>query len=160
MNTPPKPWSHPVGKMACRYARFCIVGATGTAVDMGILFLLTSPRFMDWNVSGSKVIAAEAAVFNNFVWNHWWTFRPPDGVLRTQKKMLSRFARFNLVCAAGIGWSVLLLNIQVHWLKMDVYLANFLAIVLASLWNFLFSIRFGWSDVGVGGPNKTDAYFQ
>ncbi|PYL01178.1 MAG: hypothetical protein DME19_02505 [Verrucomicrobia bacterium] len=29
-----------------------------------------------------------------------------------------------------------LLNVQVYWLAINVYLANFISIVLVSLWNF------------------------
>jgi dolichol-phosphate mannosyltransferase len=56
-----------------------------------------------------------------------------------------RLWRFNLICLAGIVWSVLLLNLQVHGLHLNVFLANFNAIVLVSLWNFLLSQRFGWA---------------
>lgn len=128
-----------------RYAQFCLVGATGMAVDMGLLHLLASPTLLGWNLSLSKVVAAEVALVNNFVWNELWTFRPRAGTNRAGAgKWLARLAKFNLICVAGIGWSVLLLNAQVHWLGLNVYLANFVAIVLVSIWNFCLSLRFGW----------------
>jgi len=40
---------------------------------------------------------------------------------------------------------VLLLNVQVYWLAINVYLANFISIVLVSLWNFFLNLRFGWN---------------
>jgi len=43
---------------------------------------------------------------------------------------LTRFGKFNLICVAGISLSVLLLNVQVYWLHINVYLENFFAIVL------------------------------
>ena len=52
--------------------------------------------------------------------------------------------KFNLICLAGIGWSVLLLNAQVTWLHLNLYLANLIAIVVVSVWNFWLNLRFGW----------------
>jgi len=128
---------------------FCVVGGTGMAVDMGILWLLTSPNLLGWNLSVGKAIAAECAILNNFLWNDCWTFRglEPDGGGRPRR--LVRLARFNSICLAGLGWSVLLLNLQVHTMGLNVYLANFIAIVLVSLWNFLLNLRFGWGRLPV-----------
>jgi len=131
-------------KLLNRYARFCVVGGTGLAVDMGIIWLLASPDWLAWNLSLSKVIAAEVAIINNFVWNDVWTFRELGS---GGKARFARFLRFNLICVAGIGLSVLLLNVQVYWLHLNVYLANFIAIVLVSLWNFFLNLKFGWKPV-------------
>ena len=121
----------------------CVVGGTGMLVDMGIIYLLASPFLLGWNLSLSKVIAAEAAIFNNFVWNDLWTFLGLAGSGHIRVERLARFGKFNLICVSGIALSVLLLNIQVHWLKINVYLANFISIVLVSVWNFFLNLRFG-----------------
>jgi len=112
---------------------------------MGIIWLLASPSMLGWNLSLSKVIAAEVAIINNFVWNDVWTFRGLVASANAWLERVVRFAKFNLICAAGIGLSVLLLNVQVHWLHINVYLANFSAIVLVSLWNFFLNVRFSWT---------------
>jgi dolichol-phosphate mannosyltransferase len=52
--------------------------------------------------------------------------------------------RFHLICLAGMVWGVVLLRAQVEGLGWNVYLANFLAIVLVSLWNFGLNLKFGW----------------
>jgi dolichol-phosphate mannosyltransferase len=128
-----------------RYARFCVVGATGVAVDMGLIYLLADPSMLGWNLTLSKVVAAEIAIFNNFIWNDVWTFRglARSGTIRAER--LARLGKFNLICVAGIGLSVLLLNVQVYWLRINVYLANFISIVSVSVWNFLVNFRFGWN---------------
>ena len=133
-----------------RYVKFCVVGGTGMLVDMGIIYLLASPFLLGWNLSLSKLIAAEAAIFNNFVWNDLWTFRGLAGSGNIRVKRLARFGKFNLICVAGIALSVLLLNIQVYWLKINVYLANFISIVLVSVWNFFLNLRFGWNAPAPG----------
>ena len=87
-----------LGVLLKRYARFCVVGATGVAVDMGIIYLLADPSMLGWNLTLSKVIAAEVAIFNNFFWNDIWTFR---GLARSENIRVARLARlgkFNLIC--------------------------------------------------------------
>ena len=118
-------------------------------VDMGILYLLTSPFMLGWNISVSKLIAAEAAIFNNFLWNDRWTFRVLTAERKAPRQRLIRFLKFNLICASGIGLSVLLLNVQVHGLRLNVFLANFIAIVLVSFWNFFLNVKFGWNSSSV-----------
>ena len=134
-----------LGVLLKRYARFCLVGATGVAVDMGILYLLADPSMLGLNLTLSKVIAAEVAIFNNFLWNDIWTFRELARTGNIRAGRLARLGKFNLICVAGIGLSVLLLNGQVYWLGMNVYLANFISIVSVSVWNFLMNLRFGWN---------------
>jgi dolichol-phosphate mannosyltransferase len=132
----------PRGRLVVRYARFCVVGGSGMVVDMGLIYLLASPAMLGWDLSLSKAIAAEAAILNNFVGNEFWTFRDLG---EGRRNRLRRLLKFNLICLAGIGWSVVLLNVQVYWLGFNLYLANFIAIVLVSLWNFLINLRFGWN---------------
>ena len=128
-----------------RYAQFCIVGGSGGVVDMGVIYLLADPSMPGWNLTLSKVIAAEVALINNFVWNELWTFRELATIASGWRQRLVRLLKFNLICAAGIGLSVILLNVQVYGLGWNVYLANFIAIVLVSVWNFFLNLRFGWN---------------
>ena len=128
-----------------KYVQFCIIGGTGVAVDMAIIWLLASPAILGWNLTLSKVLAAEVAIFSNFLWNDLWTFR--DMVAGTDwSSRLIRLGKFNLICAAGIVISVLLLNLQVYGLKMNLYLANLCSIIVVSVWNFYMNLRFGWTQ--------------
>jgi dolichol-phosphate mannosyltransferase len=127
-----------------RYGQFCLVGGTGVVVDMGVLWALASPAMLGWNLSLSKVLAAEVAIFNNFLWNDLWTFRGLSASRNDWRARWARLGKFNLICVAGIGWSVLLLNLQAYALDMNVYVANLVAIVIVSLWNYFMNLRFGW----------------
>lgn len=133
-----------VGRLVQRYAQFCVVGGSGLVVDMALLHVLASPSLLGWNLSVSKVIAAEVGLVNNFIWNEVWTFREWTAAGTGWPQRVGRFVKFNLICTAGIGLSVLLLNVQVYGLGWNVYLSNFIAIVLVSLWNFFLNLRFGW----------------
>jgi dolichol-phosphate mannosyltransferase len=139
-----------------RYAQFCIVGGSGLVVDMGAIWLLADPSMLAWNLTLSKVIAAEVALINNFVWNDLWTFRKVVVARTGCNHRLARFLKFNLICAAGIGLSVILMNSQVYGLGWNVYVANFIAIVLVSLWNFFLSLRLGWSNGWGQGSHRVE----
>ncbi len=138
-----------LGQMLNRYLRFGVVGASGVVVDMAVLFLLSDSKMLAWNLSWSKALAAEAAIMNNFVWNEVWTFGDISAAQSHRQARLGRLAKFNLICLAGIGLSILLLNFQVHYLALNVYLANLIAIVLVSFWNFGLTLKFGWSPATV-----------
>jgi dolichol-phosphate mannosyltransferase len=131
--------------LPARFPRFAAVGLTGVAVDMSLLFLLSDPRALGWGLTGSKVLAAEAAMVNNFVWNDSWTFRDVAQKLGGGRARLKRFVRFNLICAMGLALSVLALRLQVDVLGMDRYLANGVAIALVTAWNFWMNKAFSWA---------------
>lgn len=137
-----------------RYVRFCLVGGSGVAVDMGVIWLLADPRMLGWNLTLGKVIAAEVAICNNFLWNDVWTFRGLTGGAGGWRGRLVRFRKFNLICLAGIGWSVLLLQAQVAGLGFNVYLANFISIVAVSVWNFGMNLKFGWHSAPLAQLRK------
>ena len=139
-----------------RYAQFCIVGSTGVLVDMGTFYMLADPTRVGLNLTVTKLIAAEAALLNNFLWNDLWTFRELSSGRTVCRARWARFLRFNLICTVGIGLSVMILNMQVNSFRWNLYLANFIAIILVSVWNFLLNQRFGWGNVAIGGAKANN----
>ena len=131
-----------------RFIRFGFVGGVGVVVDMAVLWVLADTRCLGWGLSLSKAIAAEVAIGNNFLWNDIWTFRDLSSIASGAMARAARFAKFNLICLAGIAFSILLLNTQVRLLHLNVYLANFIAIFLVSIWNFAMNLKFGWRSRG------------
>jgi len=125
-----------------RFLKFCIVGASGVIVDMAVLCLLADPRFLGLNVSLSKVISAETALINNFLWNEPWTFKQDTYAGHTG--WLRRLLKFNTICGIGIVLSVCLLYAFHYLLSFNLYLSNFLAIILVTLWNFFMNSLFNW----------------
>ena len=130
-----------------RYVQFCLVGGSGVVVDMAIIWLLADPSMLKCNLTVSKLVAAEIAIINNFVWNDMWTFRGLGNEGTRWLPRLVRLGTFNLICSAGIVLSILLLNLQVLLLHANVYVANFISIVAVSIWNFWMNLKFGWKSV-------------
>lgn len=127
-----------------RFVRFGIVGFSGVFVDMGFLYLLSDPSTLALPLTRSKIIAAELAIINNFLWNDAWTFRDISRTQQGKKQKLKRFLKFNLVCLAGLILNVLLLNIFFNLFGLNRYLANLGAIALVTVWNFWLNLKLSW----------------
>lgn len=127
-----------------RFLRFGVVGGSGVFLDMAMFFMLADARTLHLNVSLAKTLAAETAIVSNFTWNDLWTFRDIAAGHVGWRARGGRFLRFNLICLAGIALNVLLLNVQIRFFGANMYLANFTAIFLVSIWNFIMNLRFGW----------------
>lgn len=133
-----------------QFIKFCMVGGSGTVVDMVALYLLADPKSLGLNLTLSKVCAAETALVNNFLWNDLWTFRrtndnaPPRGIFR-------RLLLFNAICGSGIVFAVVLLHVFHTWLGWNLYISNLLAILIVTLWNFGMNARYNWGAGGASG---------
>jgi dolichol-phosphate mannosyltransferase len=127
-----------------RFLRFAAVGLSGVVVDMGVLFLLSDPSTLGWGLTRSKLIAAELAIANNFIWNDFWTFSDISGHQRQPRQRLRRFAKFQLICLVGLALNTALLNLQFNLLGMNRYLANAIAIAAVTGWNFYLNLKLSW----------------
>ena len=137
-----------------RFVRFAIVGLSGVVVDMGILFLLSDPSTLGWGLTRSKIIAAELAIINNFIWNDAWTFADVSRTQRQFSQRLRRFGKFQLICLAGLILNTVVLNLQFNLLGMNRYLANAIAILLVTGWNFWLNMKLSWRETGLSPPSR------
>jgi dolichol-phosphate mannosyltransferase len=127
-----------------RFMRFAVVGCSGVVVDMGLLFLLSDPSMLGWGLTRSKLIASEFAILNNFIWNDSWTFGDISARQTSAKDRLRRFGKFQLICLAGLVLNTVLLNLQFNLLGMNRYVANAVAIVVVTAWNFWLNLKLSW----------------
>jgi dolichol-phosphate mannosyltransferase len=122
-----------------RFLKFGTVGASGTFVNLGVLYLaqeylfnLIEPESMRLNAS--LVVAILFATVNNFLWNRAWTWRDRKHLHRHRSR-LAQFGQYAMACWLGIALQILftkLLVIYFHYL-----IANAIAIVLSSVFNFV-----------------------
>jgi dolichol-phosphate mannosyltransferase len=128
--------------------RFCVVGASGVVVDMSMLFLLSDPTMLGFGLTRSKIAAAEVAIVNNFLWNDAWTFRE---AARSEPGLRAKFRRFlgyNVICIAGVALNVVILNLLFNLAGINRYVANAIAIVAVTAWNYGLNKRLNWSVKG------------
>jgi dolichol-phosphate mannosyltransferase len=130
-----------------RFFRFCVVGATGVVVDMALLFILSDPRMLGLGLTRSKVLAAEAAIFSNFMLNDAWTFGDLAAKSRGFRAKVRRFLAFNAICAIGLGLNVLLLNLLFNYGHVNRYLANAIAILAVTAWNYGLNRHLNWAPL-------------
>jgi dolichol-phosphate mannosyltransferase len=133
-----------------RFVRFSLVGLTGAAVDMSVLFALSDPSMLGWGLTRSKLIGAELAIVNNFLWNDAWTFGDLAAHQRSFRQKLRRLAKFNVVCGIGLVLNVVLLNVQFNLLGMNRYVANAIAIGIVTAWNYILNLKLAWRTTGSG----------
>ena len=127
-----------------RFFKFGLVGFSGVFVDMAIFYLLSDASTLGWGLTRSKVIAAEVAVLNNFLWNDLWTFRDLAEQQSGRRKLIKRFVKFNLICLLGIGLNLIILNLLYNYFGVNKYIANLIAIAIVTIWNFWFNLKLSW----------------
>ena len=127
-----------------RFLRFGLVGFSGVFVDIAVLYLLHDASTLAWGLTRSKIVAAEVAIVNNFLWNDAWTFGDMSRQQRGWRRRLRRFLKFNLVCLMGLILNVLILNLLFNVFKINYLLANLIAIALVTFWNFWINLKLSW----------------
>ncbi|MFN6518500.1 MAG: glycosyltransferase [Nostoc sp. CreGUA01] len=130
----------PVG----RFIRFGLVGLSGVFVDMAMLYLLSDPTTLAWPLTRSKILAGEIAILNNFLWNDAWTFADVSAKQQEWHQRGKRFIKFNVICLAGLILNVLVLNLVFNFLIPNRYIANLIAIAVATIWNFWVNLKLSW----------------
>jgi dolichol-phosphate mannosyltransferase len=130
-----------------RFFRFCVVGATGVLVDMGLLYLLSDPSMLHLGLTRSKIIAAETAMAGNFLFNDAWTFRDVAERQPGWIPKLRRFVGFQLVCSSGLLLNVLLLNVLFNFAGLNRYWANGVSIGMVTFWNYGLNRFLNWAPI-------------
>ena len=114
--------------------KFYIVGASGVFVNLIILYLLTN--FLGLWYLFSAIFGIIISVTTNFLGNKIWTFKIKDNKI---KHYVKKYINFWVASLVGIIIQLILLYILVHFFDIWYLLAAFIAIVIASFSNFLFS---------------------
>ncbi len=138
-----------------RYVKFGIVGASGTVVNLVVLYLAHHYLFNAWEAPGSRpyfslALAIAIATVNNFTWNRLWTWA--DRVQANARSpqpgpgLLGQFIRYTAASWFGIalqyGLTLWFTDGLREWLPLvpaapRLLGANVAAIVIASVANFL-----------------------
>ena len=120
-----------------RFFRFCVVGGSGVAVNLAVLWLtlaLLPPAWGAWQTRTAQATGILVSILTNFMLNDRWTWgdRESGGA----RCWLRRLGMFYLVSAAAalLQWSC---SVALHeWLGLWIFLAQALGVVLAMGINF------------------------
>lgn len=128
--------------MRWRFIKFGVVGASGTVVNVAVLYVAQEFLFRqiaDFHdrLNFSIALAITVATINNFYWNRRLTWR--DRQHEVHHSSLFLFSKY--VMAAGLA--IVLQSLLTKWLALYMHylLANVLAIVLSSVCNFVANDR-------------------
>jgi putative flippase GtrA len=143
-------------KERARFLKFAIVGAVGSALDFGIMNLLTHLFNMRLVFAGS--ISFACAVINNFTGNRFWTY--PES---RSRHLLHQLGMFFVVNAAGIAIRIPILHFveppMANVFQQMAHLSNAASEILAKnatlgfaigvvmLWNFFVNRYWTYNDI-------------
>ena len=123
-----------------RIFKFCIVGASGMGVNEGLLWLLTERMGLFYMISA--LLSVESTILSKFTLNELWTFRDlrRRGVMNALKRML----RFNVVRLIGLTVNLTVLFLLTEFFGVYYLVSNLIAIVVATIWNYIASLSLVW----------------
>ena len=109
-------------------AKFCVVGASGYAVNLAVYALLLNGANLHYTLAatGSFVVA----VTNNYLWNRLWTFRHSRGHFAFQG------LRFFVVALIAYAGNLVILTVLVE-AGLGKIVSQAIAIVLVTPANFI-----------------------
>lgn len=121
-----------------RFLKFGTVGASGTVVNIGVLYLAQEHIFnavqtTEIRLNLALALAIFLATLNNFFWNRLWTWQ--DRVQHHHRPWLAQFGQYTLACWLSIALQVLFTNLLAPHFYYQI--ANLIAIGLTSVLNFL-----------------------
>lgn len=123
-------------------AKFVLVGALNTFVDLGILNLLMFIFAVStgWLYSIFKAISFICSVVNSYFWNKFWTYEQKETKVGGKE-----FGKFFLVAGTGFLLNVGIASFAVNIIRPQFGLSKeiwanvgaFIAIICVFMWNFL-----------------------
>ena len=149
-----------------RYIKFGIVGASGTVVNIAVLYFAKTYVFdtiepEKFRLGISLALAIFIATLSNFTWNRLWTWADRrEAIARDMgapqeplpKRLAVQFGRYCMASWFGMAFQFVVTIWLSHY--MVDWAANITSIVLASVINFLANDRWTFRTRSGPKPNK------
>lgn len=131
------------------FVRFCIVGASGFVINAILLMILNKDLHSPFV---AQLIAAEIALFSNFMFHHHWTYKATQ-VRKTMSKLI---LQFHLTSWAAIIGSAALVTVGINKFHLHEVVALAISSAIALFWNF------GWSKFMIwrSSPKVSEAKLE
>ncbi|HMT19614.1 MAG TPA: GtrA family protein [Candidatus Saccharibacteria bacterium] len=120
------------------FVRFCIVGAIGFIVNATLLKLFVD--YVHLRVYIAQALAAEIALFINFVFHHNWTYRRAS----ENKSIKQLVVQFHMSSWVAILGSALIVGVLVNKLNMPLMVSLAISSLAALFWNFFWTKYVIW----------------
>jgi dolichol-phosphate mannosyltransferase len=122
-----------------RILKFIAVGLSGTVVNLGVLRLVTYLTL--WNRYVTLIPGIEISIITNFLLNDYFTFS--DRRTGKTRSMIGRLMKYNTAALPGAAINYAIAAILIS-IGVNRFLADFIGILVAFIWNFLFSTLWAW----------------
>ncbi|MFH1656442.1 MAG: GtrA family protein [Candidatus Nealsonbacteria bacterium] len=123
-------------------AKFILVGALNTFVDLGIMIILLTIFGISAGIlySTTKAFSFVCSVINSYFWNKFWTFGQKETGVEAKE-----FGKFFLIAGTGFLINVGIASLVVNFIGPQFGLSKekwalagaFIAIICVFMWNFL-----------------------
>lgn len=124
-----------------RFIKFCLVGASGVGVNLGVFWILTRFAGLKDIDFLALAIGIEASILSNFTLNEFFTFRDRRA---PGSSLLLRLLKFNLISLIGAGVQAGVYALFNRLLGVYDLLSNLIGIAIATLWNYLVNSWWTW----------------
>ena len=124
--------------MLIQFIKFCVVGASGMAVDFGITFLGKEKLRLNKYVANSLGFISAAST--NYVLNRLWTFHSRD------PQVAQQYMQFIGISAIGLLINNLIIYLLNDRARVGFYLSKLIAIGVVTLWNFFMNYFFTFTS--------------
>jgi len=136
-----------------RFLKFGTVGASGTVVNIGVLygaqeFMFNTVQSTEIRLNLSLALAIFLATLNNFLWNRYWTWA--DRKQYHHLSLPAQFGQYSLACSLSIILQIVFTNLLAPHFYYQI--ANLIAIVVTSVLNFLLN------DIWTFGSTKLTSF--
>jgi putative flippase GtrA len=115
------------------FVRFCIVGGLGFVINFALLSLFY--KYLRWPLFIAQLLAAEIALFNNFLFHHNWTYKSHN----VEKTIVNLLVQFHVTSWVAIVGSAALVSLGVNSLHLHYFIALVITSIIALGWNFLWT---------------------
>jgi dolichyl-phosphate beta-glucosyltransferase len=120
------------------FTKYATVGVTGTALDVGSLYVFVD--LLHIPVLVAAAMSFVLAVINNFILNKYWTFRNNDRNFRKQ------FIKFFIVSIVGLALTEISMVILVYFLDIWYIASKLITSVIVLTWNFLANKKWTFTE--------------
>jgi putative flippase GtrA len=114
--------------MLVQFIRFSVVGASGTAIDFGLTYLLKEKLRLNPYVANSTGFLTAAS--SNYFFNRIWAFRNHNPQIGEQ------YTLFMMIAVIGLLINNATIYLLVKKWHLNFYLAKVAATVVVMVWNF------------------------
>lgn len=119
---------NPCMRFSRQFIKYTLVGATGTILDIGTLFILV--EYAGFPILPAATVSFLLGGINNFLLHKFWTFK------NRSKKYVQLYLKFLIISLIGLGINLSLIHLLANIFAIWYMLAKVLTAILVLVWNY------------------------